>query len=102
MDLKPSNIVIDSKGNAVIIDISGICGITRQWCSPEIQDEMSPFDLPFEQRQLNDIWAYGRLLSEIGSYATDDSCANTLKQVAECLMKGNCQTLKSDLPAYLS
>ncbi|KAH8433400.1 uncharacterized protein LDX57_011034 [Aspergillus melleus] len=101
MDIKPSNIVIDSKGNAVIIDISGIGGITRQWCSPEIQDEMSPFDLPFEQRQLNDLWAYGRLLSEIGSHATDDPYANTLKQVAECLMKGNCQTLISDLPACL-
>ncbi|KAK2786890.1 hypothetical protein FQN52_007634 [Onygenales sp. PD_12] len=92
MDIKPSNVVIDGEGNAVVIDISGIGGITRRWCSPEIQqDETSPFDLPFEQRQLNDVWAYGKLLSDISSHAGDDPFASTLKQVADCLMKENCE-----------
>ncbi|KKZ66545.1 hypothetical protein EMCG_07659 [[Emmonsia] crescens] len=96
MDIKPSNVVIDSEGSAVVIDISGIGGITRQWCSPEIQqDERSPFDLPFEQRRLNDVWAYGKLLSEIGSHAREDPFASTLKQVADCLMKENSQTRMS-------
>ncbi|KAL4915063.1 kinase domain protein [Aspergillus aurantiobrunneus] len=95
MDVKPSNIVIDSRGNAVIIDISGIGGITREWCSPEIQDEASPFDLSFEQRRLNDIWAYGKLLNEIGLHASDDPFSNSLEQVAECLMKDNCQSRMS-------
>ncbi|KGQ01718.1 hypothetical protein PAAG_11566 [Paracoccidioides lutzii Pb01] len=48
--------------------------------SPEIQDETSPFDLPFEQRRFNDIWAYGKPLSEIGSHAKDDPSANALKR----------------------
>ncbi|PYI10643.1 kinase domain protein [Aspergillus sclerotiicarbonarius CBS 121057] len=101
MDIKPSNIVIDSEGNAVIIDIGGIGGMTRQWCSPEIQDETSPFDLPFEQRRLNDVWAYGKILFEIGSHAKDDPFANRLKQVADCLMRENCQTRMS-LPMAIS
>ncbi|KAL4935268.1 hypothetical protein BDV06DRAFT_207374 [Aspergillus oleicola] len=95
MDLKPSNIVIDSKGNAVVIDISGIGGITREWCSLEIQDEASPFNLSFEQRQLNDIWAYGKLLSKIASHARDDPFANSLERVARCLMKDNSQSHRS-------
>ncbi|KAJ5974401.1 protein kinase domain protein [Penicillium waksmanii] len=95
MDIKPSNIVIDSGGNAVIIDISGISGITHEWCSPEIQGEVSsPFDLSFEKRRSNDVWAYGKLLSWIGSHVSvrDDPVANSLKQVAECLMEDNCQS----------
>ncbi|PWY87650.1 hypothetical protein BO70DRAFT_385904 [Aspergillus heteromorphus CBS 117.55] len=95
MDIKPSNVVLDSEGNAVVIDISGIGGISRQWCSPEIQDELSPFDLPFSQRRLNDVWAYGKLLSKIGAHAKDDPFAKTLKQVADCLMKEGCQTRMS-------
>lgn len=101
MDLKPSNIVIDSGGNAVVIDISGIGGITREWCSPEIQDEASPFDLPFERRRLNDVWAYGKLLSEIASHARDDPFANSLEHVAQCLMKDNFQSRMS-LPRAIS
>ncbi|EAW08364.1 protein kinase domain protein [Aspergillus clavatus NRRL 1] len=95
MDVKPSNIVIDSGGNAVVIDISGIGGITREWCSPEIQDEAAPFDLSFEQRRLNDVWAYGKLLSEIALHARDDPFTKSLEQVAECLMKDNPQSRMS-------
>ncbi|RAK96003.1 kinase domain protein [Aspergillus ibericus CBS 121593] len=101
MDMKPSNIVIDSDGNAVIIDISGIGGITRRWCAPEIQDEASPFDLPFEQRQLHDNWAYGKVLSEMASHAKDEPFSKTLKQVADCLLKENCQSRMS-LPRAIS
>jgi serine/threonine protein kinase len=101
MDLKPSNIVIDSEENAVIIDISGIGGITREWCSPELQDEASPFDLSFEQRRLNDIWAYGKLLSEIALHARDDPFTNSLEQVAERLMKDSSRSRMS-LPWAIS
>ncbi|PWY96164.1 hypothetical protein BO94DRAFT_541012 [Aspergillus sclerotioniger CBS 115572] len=95
MDIKSLNVVIDSEGNAVIIDISGIGGTTRSWCSPEIKNESSPFDLPFEQRRLNDVWAYGKLLSKIGLHTGDDPFATTLKQVADCLMNDYCQTRMS-------
>ncbi|KAL5337621.1 hypothetical protein BJX70DRAFT_389115 [Aspergillus crustosus] len=64
IDVKTSNIVINSRGNAV--------------CSPEIQDKASLFDLSFQQRRLNDVWAYGKLLSKIISHARDDPFVDSL------------------------
>ncbi|XRM48892.1 hypothetical protein ABZX51_011797 [Aspergillus tubingensis] len=84
MDLEPSNIVLDADGNAVLIDISGF---TRKWCTCEVRNTISPCDLPFEHRQQNDIWAYGKLLSEIASQISDDPYVETLRQVADGLME---------------
>ncbi|KAG0156256.1 hypothetical protein PDIDSM_3433 [Penicillium digitatum] len=89
MDIKPSNIVLDDDGNAVLIDISGIGGVTYEWRAPEIRDEISPFDLPFEERRLNDIWAYGKLLAEIASIARGSPFAGTLRLVADHLTEEN-------------
>ncbi|PYI25017.1 kinase-like protein [Aspergillus indologenus CBS 114.80] len=87
MDLKPSNIVLDIKGNAVIIDISGT-GLTLEWCAPAIwyEGRTLPFEYSFEERQFNDIWAYGKILSEIVSQAEDGPYAKTLHQVVDTLM----------------
>jgi len=71
MDIKHSNIVLDNDGNAILIDISGIGGMTYEWRAPEIQDEIDPFDLPFQTRRLNDAWAYGMLLKNIVSQVED-------------------------------
>lgn len=38
MDLTPSNVVVDGDGNAILIDVSGIGGITHEWVAPEIRD----------------------------------------------------------------
>ncbi|CAP79767.1 hypothetical protein EN45_086540 [Penicillium chrysogenum] len=91
MDLKPSNIVIDSDGNAILIDVSGIGGITHQWLAPEIRNEISPLDLTFHIRQLNDTWAFGKLLSLLVSNARDSPFVCTLKNVANDLMADNSQ-----------
>jgi serine/threonine protein kinase len=89
MDIKPSNIVLDNDGNAVLIDISGIGGVTHEWRAPEIRDEISPFDLPFQTRRMNDIWAYGKLLTEIASNAGNSPFAGTLRLVADHLTEEN-------------
>ncbi|PWY62874.1 kinase-like protein [Aspergillus eucalypticola CBS 122712] len=87
MDLNPSNIVLDADGNAVLIDISGIGGFTHEWCAPEVLGDIPPCNLSFEQRQQNDNWAYGKLLSEIASQISDDPHVETLRQVADGLME---------------
>ena len=101
MDIKPSNIVLDTEGNAILIDISGIGGVTLAWLAPEIRDEISPFDLPFEKRRRNDIWAYGKLLSEIAVHAGDNSYVGTLKSIAAKLMEEDTR-IRMTLPEAIS
>jgi serine/threonine protein kinase len=50
IDIKPSNVVLDDSGNAVLIDISGNGGITHEWLAPEIWAEKCDLDLPFQTR----------------------------------------------------
>ncbi|KAJ5507501.1 hypothetical protein N7527_009644 [Penicillium freii] len=91
MDLKPSNVVIDGDGNAILIDVSGIGGITHVWLAPEIRNEISPLDLTFHARQLNDTWAFGKLLSLLVSNARYSPFVCTLKNIANDLMADNSQ-----------
>lgn len=74
-------------GTAVLIDISGIGGVTYEWRSPEIRKEISPISLPFEVRKLNDTWVYGKLLLIIASHAEDGPFTETLKLMATGLME---------------
>ncbi|KXG54429.1 uncharacterized protein PGRI_075730 [Penicillium griseofulvum] len=91
MDIKTSNVVLDAEGNAIVIDISGIGGMTYEWRAPEVRDILSPIGLPFERRRLNDIWAYGKLLSEIAAHAEDCPYLETLRSVAAKLMEEDTQ-----------
>lgn len=62
MDLKPANVVISADSDAVLIDVSGIGGVTRQWLCPEMLGKEDPLTRSIEERQQNDIWALGRIL----------------------------------------
>ena len=77
------------KGNAVMIDISGIGGITYSWLAPEIRHKESSFDLTFEARVLHDTWAYGKLLSEMAALVGKSTFTETLPCVAGRLMEEN-------------
>lgn len=71
MDLKPSNIVINTNGDAVIIDISGIA-FTNGWLALEMHEMDHPISQPWETRCCNDIWAYGKLLSMIAQLESNE------------------------------
>ena len=86
MDIKPANIVIDADGNAMLIDISGIGGVTHGWCAPEIQDQILPSELPYEVCRSSDTWAYGKLLLQLILHAEDNYLGRVLKQIAGDLM----------------
>lgn len=88
MDIKPSNVVVDEDGNAVLIDLSGI-GVTYEWRSPETRDILSPEELPFENRRLHDTWGYGKLLSEIVKQAVDSPYSDAVKLIAARLMEND-------------
>ncbi|KAJ5642731.1 hypothetical protein N7490_006731 [Penicillium lividum] len=92
MDLKPSNVVVNGDGDAILIDVSGIGGITHEWRAPEIRDEISPLDLSLQVRQLNDTWAYGKLLLLLASSAGDGPFVSTLKDIANRLTEHDFQT----------
>jgi serine/threonine protein kinase len=84
MDVKLSNVVCDEKANAFLIDISGIGGVTYSWLAPEMRCEAP--DESFRARQLNDTWAYGKMLHELASYASGQPFATQMQYIAGKLM----------------
>jgi serine/threonine protein kinase len=63
MDLKPSNVVLSVEADAVLIDISGIGGVTGQWLSPEmLESKKNPLSWSIATQRQNDIWAIGQVL----------------------------------------
>ena len=81
MDLKPSNVVIDRDHNAVLIDISGIGGVTPQWLAPEMCDVDDVLSQDTVSRKLNDIWALGKMLSTIANVSRDAGEKHLLERV---------------------
>lgn len=95
MNIKPSSIMLDAERNVVLIDISGIGGVTHAWRAPEIRDEISPLYLPFEVPLANDTWAYGKLLSVIVSHSRDNTFAETSHSIADGLVRDDIQVRMS-------
>lgn len=84
MDVKLSNVVCDEEGNAFLIDISGIGGVTYSWLAPEMRCETP--DESFRARLLNDTWAYGKVLHEIASRVGCHPFATQMQSIAGKLM----------------
>ncbi|KAE8346228.1 hypothetical protein BDV24DRAFT_158469 [Aspergillus arachidicola] len=95
MDLKPSNVVLDAEGNAIVIDISGIVGMTHAWRAPGVRDETSPLELPFQARRLNGVWVYGKLLSEPAFQIGENYSVWPLEWIADGLMREDPETRMS-------
>lgn len=55
----------------VLIDVSGIGGITLDWLSPEMENISEPLSQDFELRKQHDIWALEKILSEM-AHTTND------------------------------
>lgn len=78
MDLKPSNIILSGESNAVLIDVSGIGGVTRQWLCPEmLESKKDPLSWSIAAQQQNDIWALGQIMLAVA----DACCADKQKQL---------------------
>ncbi|KAF3483914.1 protein kinase domain-containing protein [Arthroderma uncinatum] len=101
MDLKPSNIMIDNEGNAVLIDISGIGGVTHEWLAPELQDILDPLSLPFGTRQRNGIWAYGKHIQEMAALSGNIEERELLEGVAYASAIDN-PALRLNLPYIIT
>ncbi|KAL2168360.1 hypothetical protein VTG60DRAFT_7338 [Thermothelomyces hinnuleus] len=84
MDLKPANVVITANFDAVLIDVSGIGGVTREWLSPEMRGNENPFSKSIEERKQNDIWALGRIMIAMAdAQACSDDEQQMLRSVAQ-------------------
>ncbi|PGH16211.1 STE/STE20 protein kinase [Helicocarpus griseus UAMH5409] len=86
MDIKPSNIVLDMEGNAILTDIGDMV-VTNSWLAPEMKQEGWPPDKPFRERVLNDIWAYGKLLHDMSTNMDINPLSTHLRKLADKLMR---------------
>lgn len=78
----------------MLINIGRISRITHEWRAPEIRDEISPGNLSFKVRRLNDIWVYRKLLSEIVSHGGSSPFSETLNQVVACLTREDTEDVR--------
>ncbi|KAH6631280.1 kinase-like domain-containing protein [Chaetomium tenue] len=83
MDLKPSNVVFNSESDAVLIDISGIGGVTRQWLCPEmLESKKDPLSWSIGAQQQNDIWALGQIMGAMADVCRSGEEKQLLRSVA--------------------
>ncbi|OAA53597.1 Protein kinase-like domain protein [Niveomyces insectorum RCEF 264] len=88
MDIKPSNVVISNEWDAILIDISGIGGVTREWLSPPFLDDVDPLARSWVERVQNDIWALGKMLSAMASVLGNTKEHDALQSIVGDAMGG--------------
>ncbi|KAI0888370.1 kinase-like domain-containing protein [Annulohypoxylon maeteangense] len=81
LDLKPANIVVSIKWDALLIDISGLA-VTQEWLSPEMAHVFAPWEQDIGSRIQNDVSAFGKLLSRMADATGNHQEAQLLKHVA--------------------
>ncbi|KAH8716781.1 kinase-like domain-containing protein, partial [Phaeosphaeriaceae sp. PMI808] len=96
MDLKPSNVLISAEINAVLSDVSGIGGVTRDYLAPEMLDIQDPLAETLQSRVYNDIWALGKMFREMGDASSDDTEKQQLKTIGRNATSGD-PTLRPSL-----
>ncbi|KAL5332150.1 putative serine-threonine protein kinase [Aspergillus crustosus] len=93
LDMKPSNIVLDSQKNAILIDISGTGGFGLEWLSPEMEmfirrnTENIPANASFAERIATDCWAYGKVLSILAIKSDSAGGVERLQSISRRLME---------------
>ena len=92
--------VIDIDGNALLIDLSGIGGVTYEWTAPELRDK-NGLSVPLEEQVSNDIWAYGMLLSAIAQSSNGTEDVALLHEVAQDTAK-ECPRMRIELTKAIS
>jgi serine/threonine protein kinase len=97
MDLKPSNIVMSAAWKAVLIDISGIDGVSNEWLSPTMQKTAEPLEQSVEARKQNDIWAMGKIFLAMAARTGCEWERELLEQVARDAMQANPKSLQEIL-----
>jgi serine/threonine protein kinase len=88
MDLKPSNIVIGSDGDARLIDISGL-NTTPNWTAPELRNQLDPSSSSWKTRVQHDAWAFGMVLSRILLLEDAGRTAEPLHELVQKLIEEN-------------
>lgn len=84
MDLKPTNIVLSTIAmEAVLIDVSGVGGTSRDWLSPEMRTLSEPLSEDLQSRIQNDIWALGKIVSVMANATSDQTEQRLLTQLSQ-------------------
>ena len=103
MDLKPSNVVLSVEYDAVLIDISGIGGVTRQWLSPEMREsKKDPLSWSIAAQQQNDIWALGQIMLAMANACCPDEQEQLLRSVALAIARPSPRIPLSEVIVALS
>ena len=68
---------------AILIDVSGVGGTSRDWLSPEMRTLSEPLSEDLNSRIQNDIWALGKIVSVMANAANDKTVQRPLTRLSQ-------------------